>query len=271
MHAKQLRIMTIGAHPDDCELTTGGTCLLYASLGHKVKYVYATNGDAGHQTLSGPELAAVRAREAAAGCAVGGFEYEILDNHDGYLEADIRNRDKLIRIIRRFRPDLIFTHRTNDYHTDHRAAGLLVQSTSYLLMVPNICPDTPALDYAPIMMNVADSFLKPIPFEATVAVRIDSVFAKKMQMIACHRSQFYDWLPWIGKYAAQVPTDEAERFSWLSREIGNWDTALANRIRPVLAERYGPQAEKVAYAEAFERSEYGGELKEEMYPCLFPF
>ena len=43
MQAKQLRIMTIGAHPDDCELTTGGTCLLYASLGHKVKYVYATN------------------------------------------------------------------------------------------------------------------------------------------------------------------------------------------------------------------------------------
>jgi len=271
MEARQMRIMTIGAHPDDCELTTGGTCMLYAALGHQVKYVYATNGDAGHQRLSGEELASVRAAEVSNGCAIGGFDYEIMENHDGYLDAGIKNRDSLIRIIRQFRPDLIFTHRTNDYHTDHRCTGQLVQDVSYLLMVPNICPDVPALDYSPIVMQVADGFTKPIPFEATVAVSIDSVFERKMLMVACHRSQFFEWLPWIGRYESEVPLDEAARFVWLSGQIGKWDASLANRVRLCLQARYGDQFEMIRYAEAFERSEYGGILTDEMLQVYFPF
>ncbi len=271
MESRQLRIMTIGAHPDDCELTTGGTCLMYTALGHQVKYVYATNGDAGHQRFSGSELASIRAAEAANGCAIGGFEHEIMENHDGYLDTGIRNRDSLIRLIRRFRPDLIFTHRTNDYHTDHRCAGQLVQDASYLLMVPNICPDVPALDFSPIIMHVADSFTKPVPFEATVAVRIDPVFAQKMQMVACHRSQFFEWLPWIGRYEGEVPSEENTRLAWLSEQVGRWDASLADRVRPRLLARYGVQAEVTHYAEAFERSEYGGLLTDEMLQVLFPF
>ena len=51
----------------------------------------------------------MRAQEVKAACEVAGFEYEIMDNHDGYLEASLTNRDNLIRIIRRFQPDIIFT------------------------------------------------------------------------------------------------------------------------------------------------------------------
>lgn len=150
MNTTALRVLAIGAHPDDCELPTGGTCLLYASHGHVVKYVSLTNGDAGHHQLAGKELSARRAAEYAASCAIGGFAHEMLDISDGYLEANHRNRDRVIRLIRRFQPDLIFLPRPNDYHPDHRAAGQLVQDSAYLLMVPNICPDTPAMAFNPV-------------------------------------------------------------------------------------------------------------------------
>ena len=272
MAKRQLRIMAVGAHPDDCELTTGGTCLLYAAAGHAVKYVYATSGDAGHHKLDQAELAKVRAEEARRACAVGGFDHEFMDNRDGYLEASIKNRDALIRIIRAFRPDIIFTHRTNDYHSDHRCAALIVQDTAYLLMVPKICPDVPALDYAPVIMQVADSFRKPLPFQADIAVAIDPVMEQKVRMLDCHRSQFYEWLPWISREADAVPADPQARLAWLSRKAAERDAALADRVRPLLDQRYGRDAsQRIQYAEAFELSEYGGHPTEQELQAYFPF
>lgn len=272
MQNKKLRIMTVGAHPDDCEGSTGGTCLKYSALGHKVKYVYTTNGDAGHHIHSGRELAAIRASEASNACAVGSFESEIMSNHDGYLEASISNRDNLIRIIREFKPDIIFTHRLNDYHTDHRNTALLVQDTAYLLMVPNICPDSPALDYSPIIMYVADSFKKPTPFEPAVAVDIDDVLDSKAKMMGCHKSQVYEWLPWIDKYLDSVPADEAARNKWIAAKTAAEDGVVADRCRSLLEARYGVEkGSKVKCAEAFELSEYGGALTDDMIPVYFPF
>jgi LmbE family N-acetylglucosaminyl deacetylase len=272
MKNKQLRIMPIGAHPDDCELYTGGTCLKFSALGHKVKFVYTTNGDAGHHIHSGRILAAIRASEAANACATGGFEHEIMNNHDGYLEATIQNRDNLIRIIREFRPDIIFTHRLNDYHTDHRNTALLVQDTAYLLMVPNICPDSPALDYSPIIMYMVDSFKKPNEFEPTVVVDIDDVYGKKIRMADCHKSQMYEWLPWIEGYAGLVPEGSMERLDWLAEKTSREDGVVAGKYRSQLVARYGIEAgSKVKCAEAFELSEYGGRLTEEMTHDYFPF
>ena len=64
MPASQLRILCIGAHPDDCEIQFGGTAAKFVDLGHAVKFACLANGDAGHQVLKGPALAKVRAGEA---------------------------------------------------------------------------------------------------------------------------------------------------------------------------------------------------------------
>ena len=53
----KIRIIMIGAHPDDCDEDGGGTAALFAQMGYAVKFVSVTNGDAGHQTLKGKELA----------------------------------------------------------------------------------------------------------------------------------------------------------------------------------------------------------------------
>ena len=63
-----MRIIMIGAHPDDCDGDGGGTAILLASMGHKVKFVAVTNGDAGHQSMGGGALAAMPDPSTALNC-----------------------------------------------------------------------------------------------------------------------------------------------------------------------------------------------------------
>src|SRR5258707_9121503 len=120
MSAEALRLLIIGAHPDDADYAAGGLAALYRRTGHVVRMVSLTNGDAGHHERAGPDLARRRRAEAAAAGAVIGAAYDVLDNHDGQLLPTLANRLHLIRLVREFQPDLVLTHRPNDYHPDHR-------------------------------------------------------------------------------------------------------------------------------------------------------
>src|SRR5947209_14403682 len=95
-----LRLLIIGAHPDDADYHAGGTAALYRAAGHVVKMVSLTNGDAGHHEQPGPELARRRRREAGAAGAVIGADYDLFDNHDGELLPTLDNRRQVIRLIR---------------------------------------------------------------------------------------------------------------------------------------------------------------------------
>src|SRR5690348_2406277 len=81
----KIRIIMIGAHPDDCDEDGGGTAALFAQMGYAVKFVSVTNGDAGHQTLKGKALAKRRLAEAQESGRRLGVTYDVLDNHDGLL------------------------------------------------------------------------------------------------------------------------------------------------------------------------------------------
>ena len=126
----KLRILVVGAHPDDCEYKAGGMAALYRDRGDDVCFVSVTNGEAGHHRFRGEELVAIRRAEAAAAGRVLGLRYEILDFPDGQLEPTLAARNEIIALIRRYRPDLMLTHRPNDYHPDHRYTSQLVQDCS---------------------------------------------------------------------------------------------------------------------------------------------
>src|SRR5262249_37542409 len=100
MPEEPLRLLIIGAHPDDADYHAGGLAALYRAAGHVVKMVSLTNGDAGHHIIRGPELAERRRREAAAAGKVIGATYDVLDNHDGELMPTVENRRQVIRVIR---------------------------------------------------------------------------------------------------------------------------------------------------------------------------
>lgn len=269
MEQTPIRAMVIGAHPDDCEYLIGGLAARYRTQGHHVKFVSVTNGNAGHHQMGGGPLALRRQKETRRVSELTGIEYEILDNDDGQLEADLATRAQIISLIREFQPDLIFTHRLNDYHPDHRRTGMLVQDASYLIRVPNICPLVPHLTKNPVILYMQDGFQKPIPFSPDVVVSIDEVMEEKVQMLHCHESQFYEWLPYVGGYA--VPDGDSARLAWMREFRERYDGGIADRFRQSLIGRYGEdQGRRVRFAEAFEVSEYGRPLPLDEISRWFP-
>lgn len=289
---KKLKILMIGAHMDDNDFRGGGTALKYRDLGHEVYFLSVCNGSGGHHELSGPEIAERRRKEADAVAALTGIHYDVWDNEDCEIMADLKNRKQIVRYIRTVQPDIIFTHRTNDYHADHRNAALLVQDASYLLIVPNFCPDVPALKETPVIMYFYDKFKNPT-FSPDIVIPIDDVIDRKYEMFNCHVSQVYEWLPYTNGVLSQVPANPEERLDWLrnprvprdgtflSEDDLNVFTAsnnseyrealAATKYRDLIVKLYGETARSTLFAEAFQVSEYGEALTDEKKKRLFPF
>lgn len=264
----KLRIIAFGAHPDDCDQKVGGTAARWAALGHHVKFVAVTNGDAGHQSEGGGALANRRRKEAQEAGRRLGVEYETLDNHDGQLIPSVDVREQVIRKIRQWNADVVLAPRPNDYHPDHRYTGVLIQDAAYLVVVPNITPDTPPLRKNPLFLYFQDGFERPNPFRPDIAVSIDEVAEKKLAGMDAHVSQFYEWLPWVGGELDSVPKDPEARKEWLRKTRFRPPTPA---VRAALKKWYGAAGDSVKLAEAFEICEYGMRPTEQDLRRLFPF
>src|SRR5687767_2955023 len=263
-----LRIIMIGAHPDDCDQKGGGTAIVLASLGYAVKFVSVTNGDAGHQSAGGGALAKRRMAEAKEAGKRFGVEYDVLDNHDGELLPTLEIRLQVIRKIREWNADVVIAPRPNDYHPDHRYTGVLVQDAAYMVAVPNVAPGTPPLKKNPVFLYYQDFFQRPNPFRPDIAIDISSVYSQKIHALDAHESQVYEWLPWIGGYLDQVPKDIALREKWLAT---NRAVKITPEVRINLEKWYEKgHASQVQHAEAFEICEYGARPSEEDIKRFFP-
>jgi len=267
--AQDIRVIAFGAHPDDCDLGAAGTAALFAKTGHAVKFVSVTNGDAGHQSMGGGDLAKRRRAEAMESAKRLGITYEVLDNHDGELLPTLEVRKEIIKRIREWNADIVIAPRPNDYHPDHRYTGVLVQDAAYMVVVPNIVPDTPPLRKNPVFLYFQDNFQRPNPFRPDIAISIDDIADKKLDALDSHVSQFYEWLPWVDGTLEQVPKDPAARRAWLATQRQKRQITLA--IRASLIHWYGSEkANQVKNAEAFEICEYGRQPDENEIKRLFP-
>ena len=291
--SKKLRILMIGPHPDDCEIRCGGTAMKFVEAGHTVKFISTLNGCGGHQSMKPEDIAARRWGETQAIAEYVGLTYDVWDIPDCELMADLKTRKRMVRDIRKFNPDLIFCCRPNDYHADHRNCSLLVQDASYLLTVPNFCPEVPAMRYMPVIMYFYDRFRNP-DFCPDVVVSIDDVVDRKFEMLHCHVSQMYEWLPYTAGILEQIPEGDEERLNWLhGKRLPRTGTPLtveeleayrthshdeyhealpAAMYRDRLVARYGEErANNIRFAEAFQLCEYGKQLTPELEKELFPF
>ena len=280
---KKLNIIAIGAHPDDCDYKFGGTAALFAKMGHNVKFLSLTNGDAGHQSEGGGALGNRRRAESKnAGNALGIAEYQTLDNHDGELMPSLQVRHQVIRAIRKWNADIVLGLRPNDYHPDHRNAGKVVVDASYMVIVPNVCPDTPPLSKNPLFLYMEDRFDKPYPHQPDVVVAIDKAIELKIDGLHAHTSQMYEWLPWTrggDANVATIPTSDKKRREWLSKRVKKRSSIgdllepndMNSKKRASLIKWYGKDyANKVKYIESFEVAEYGMQPTDQDLRKFFP-
>ncbi|MEN3942936.1 PIG-L family deacetylase [Prosthecobacter sp. SYSU 5D2] len=271
----KLRIVVFGAHPDDAQYKAGGTAAKWAKLGHHVKLVSVTNGDIGHWQSAGGPLAQRRLAEVKKADAIVGAETQVLDIHDGELMPTLENRQKIIRIIREYRADIVISHRPWDYHPDHRYVGILVQDAAFMVTVPYICSDVPPLKKNPVFLYSSDGFQKPYPFQGDIVVSVDDVFDQKLAAIHEMPSQHYEGgAGGSEEHVQRVPSeaDEAGRKAWLRDRWTQRQSGEAKRFREGLLKWYGPEkGAEVKYAEAFEICEYGRKPTPEEIRILFPF
>ena len=266
-----IRLLIFAAHPDDAEYHAGGLACVYRRLGREVKMVSVTNGAAGHHARPPEELIRLRREEAAAAGGVIGATYETWDYPDGHLEPTLAVRSRVVREIRTFKPDLVLTHRTCDYHPDHRTVGRLVQDASYMVTVPHVVPEVPALKRDPVVACMTDLFTRPAPLSVDIAIDVDDQIDTIVAMLACHRSQVFEWLPYEEGILDTVPTDPAGEREWLRTWYTGHIRIRADRFRQRLIETFGEgRGGAVEYAEAYEISEYATQPDEALRRRLFP-
>ncbi len=266
-----LRVIAIFAHPDDADAKMGGTAAMMADMGHEVKFLSLTNGNAGHHEMGGGVLANIRRAEAKeAGERLGLMEYEVFDNHDAELMPELHIRMDVIRAIRDWNADVVLGLRPNDYHPDHRNAGQLVIDASYMVIVPNVAPDTEPVANNPVFLYMQDRFTKPNPLSQDIVVGLDEEYVdRKIAGLDAHESQMYEWLPWTAGILDEVPDDPDERFEWLRQ--WRFTGEVSDEQRKGLEKWYGPErAAEFQHAESFEIAEYGLQPTEEQIRMIFP-
>jgi LmbE family N-acetylglucosaminyl deacetylase len=183
------RVLAVGAHPDDIELSCAGTLGQFLQAGSEVMLAVVTRGDRGGPADSADDLAATRRREAERSAAMLGAQVEFLGFGDGEVRDTPEGRRPLIDVLRRVRPDLVITHGPTDYHADHVAVCRLMEAASWFsastghVSVGNESP----LDRPPALVYMEN--LAGVGFEPTHLVDITTTMELKRRMLACHVSQ----------------------------------------------------------------------------------
>jgi LmbE family N-acetylglucosaminyl deacetylase len=174
------RVLAIGAHPDDLELSCAGTLVRFVDAGAEVEMAVACRGDRGGD----PEVRACEARRAAA---ILGVPIHLLGFGDGEIQANPEHRLPFLRLLREARPDLVITHAPNDYHADHAATSELVAQACWMAASARRETGQPPLEAPPTLVYMDN--LAGIDSEPTHLVDVSSSMETKRAMLACHESQ----------------------------------------------------------------------------------
>lgn len=182
-----MRVLAVGAHPDDVEILCGGTLAKYAARGDEVTIMIATNGNVGSPELTKDEIAAVRKKEAQRAADLIGADLIWMGYDDEFLFHDRETRMAFINAIRKAAPDVMFVHGSNDYHPDHRICGEIATDCRIPVTVPLIETEYPPLKKIPHVF-IMDN-LGAIGFEPEFYVDVTDVYETKSRMIRAHESQ----------------------------------------------------------------------------------
>lgn len=266
-----IRVIVVGAHPDEADMYAGGTAAHFAELGHAVKFLSLTNGDAGHYAAGGGPLAVRRYGEAQeAAKRLGVLEYEVLDDHDSELFPTLDVRRAVIRAIRNWRADIVIGfHPDGGGHPDNRAAGQAVADAMSFVTLQNVVPATTALSVTPVCLYMPDYATQKI-HRCDITIDVDPTIEKKLLACDAHATQFYESAPWGRGIIHEVPEDWAGKRAFILKYWAEFMYTLPE-MRPSLAKWYGAgHADKVQFAEAFQLADFGRKPDDAELRRLFP-
>jgi LmbE family N-acetylglucosaminyl deacetylase len=228
---KNLRVLVISAHPDDVDFACAGTLAAWAREGARIFYAICTSGEKGSDDPGVSPLALARIREEeqrTAARVVGAEEVVFLRKPDGELAYSLEFRGDLVRLIRQFRPRIVFTHdpanRAYDnqyvFHADHRLVGELAFDAVYpAALNRNYYPEHFAAGLSPHAVAEIYFFAAAQP---NVWIDVEPTFDRKLKALGCHRSQIKEpeamaqmVRSWFAEWGQEKGMAYAERFRQL--------------------------------------------------------
>jgi LmbE family N-acetylglucosaminyl deacetylase len=219
--------MGIAAHPDDIEFTSVGTLARWARLGTQVVYVLCTSGDVGiaEPGMTREKAAQIREAESLEAARVAGVDQVVfLHEPDGLLQATLDLRKKLVREIRKYRPEVIVTGDPTivwsggDYinHPDHRAAALAALDATFPAAgQPNLFEE---FEQEGLTAHKVRKVYATVWEKADVFINIEDTMDIKVAALRAHKSQLKDWDPepmlkeWAADFAKGKEMQYAEGF-----------------------------------------------------------
>jgi bacillithiol biosynthesis deacetylase BshB1 len=181
----QLDVLAIAAHPDDVELCVGGTLIKLAKMGYRTGILDMTRGESG--TRGTPELRAEEARRAAQ--ILGVAVRENLDLGDAHVWVNEESRVKLVRVLRRLRPRVLFSQYKDDPHPDHAHTAQLVREAAHVAGLKKYDADAGLERWRP---NCVAYFLFPRTLAPTFIVDVSEESERKWEAIRAHATQFFN-------------------------------------------------------------------------------
>jgi len=220
-------ILAIGAHPDDCELFMGGTLAKMAALGYQVAIADLTRGECA--TRGTPEGRGMEAEQAAK---ILGLTKRIpLDLGDSRVGLDPDHRTEVVRLLRRERPMLVFSHGSEDRHPDHERVCRLVREAYFFANVAGFDSGQERFRPAALIEFMGNTLVSHV--SPSFIVPINESFQQKIEALRAYKSQFYDPQAaspetWIGSkaYFDQI---EARARHWGSLIGENYGEAFSYR------------------------------------------
>jgi len=184
----KLDILVLAAHPDDAELCCGGTIARHVSMGHKAGIVDFTLGELG--TRGTPEI---RAKEAAAASEILGLSArENLGFADGFFKNDEEHQRAVIRIIRKYRPEIVLANAIYDRHSDHGRAAQLAADACFLAGLAKIETTLDGLLQEPWRPKAVYHYIQSQLIKPDLIVDVTGFWDKKVASYMAYKSQVFD-------------------------------------------------------------------------------
>ncbi len=184
----KLDVLAIGAHPDDVDLSCGGTVIKLGRQGKRVGVLDITRGELG--TRGTPQLRKQEAEDAAA--ILGAKVRENLEIPDGNIESTMENKLRMVAAIRRHQPDVLLFPYWKDRHPDHERAYTLCRESWFLAGLEKIKTQEEGIDQKPWRPRAYYHYMQWYEFVPTFIVDISEEFDRRMECVRAFRSQFYD-------------------------------------------------------------------------------
>ncbi len=181
-------ILAFAAHPDDIEISCSGTLMKHIEMGYKVAVIDLTQGELGTRGN-----VATRKKEASEASKILGIvDRQNLKMEDCFFHCSESNKKKVISMIRKYQPKLVFANSIKDRHPDHAKASNLVSEACFLSGLPKVKTELNGVSQNAWRPKAVYHYIQDYYIEPDFIVDISNQMDKKMMAIKAFKTQFYN-------------------------------------------------------------------------------